>query len=172
MLSLSNSDGLPGALADCRILDLTEGALSLCGKLLADLGADVIKIEKPGGDDTRNIGPFYQDIAHPEKSLFWWAYNVNKRGITLNLETAEGREIFSRLVASADFVIESFSPGHLDDLGLGYAALSALNPRIILMSITPFGQTGPKARNPWSDLTAWASCGAASIKCAWARARQ
>ena len=160
---MNGAEAPTGALTGCRVLDLTEGPLSLCGKLLADFGADVIKIEPPGGDESRRIGPFHGDDPHPEKSLFWWAYNVNKRGITLDLATSEGRELFRPLVRSADFVIESFRPGHLHELGLGYEALAALNPRLILMSISPFGQDGPKSRNPWSDLTAWASCGAAYI---------
>src|SRR4030088_2576509 len=107
-MNMANGDR--GALSPYRILDLTEGALCLCGKLLADLGADVIRVEKPGGDVSRTIGPFYKDIPHPEKSLFWWAYNVNKRGITLNLETPEGQDVFKKLVQSADFVLESFPP--------------------------------------------------------------
>jgi crotonobetainyl-CoA:carnitine CoA-transferase CaiB-like acyl-CoA transferase len=82
-----------GMLASYRVLDLTDEKGLMCSKLLGDLGADVIKIEKPGGDPTRNIDPFYQDEIHPEKSLFWFAYNTNKRGITLDIETGEGREI-------------------------------------------------------------------------------
>jgi crotonobetainyl-CoA:carnitine CoA-transferase CaiB-like acyl-CoA transferase len=160
-MNMANGDR--GALSPYRILDLTEGALCLCGKLLADLGADVIKVEKPGGDVSRTIGPFYKDIPHPEKSLFWWAYNVNKRGITLNLEAPEGQDVFKKLVQSADFVLESFPPGYLSGLGLGYEVLAAINPGIIVASITPYGQTGPKANHPWCDLTAWASCGAAYI---------
>ena len=97
------------------------------------------------------------------RSLFWWAFNVNKRGITLNLDAPEGREIFLKLARSADFVIESFSPGFLQRRGVGYDALAAVNPAVIVASITPYGQTGPKANYPWSDLTAWASCGAAYI---------
>ena len=153
----------PGALSPYRVLDLTEGTLSLCGKLLADLGADVIKIEKPGGDDARSTGPFYGEVPDRSRSLFWWAFNVNKRGITLNLDAPEGREIFLKLSQSADFVIESFSPGFLQRRGVGYDALAAVNPAVIVASITPYGQTGPKANYPWSDLTAWASCGAAYI---------
>jgi len=153
----------PGALSPYRVLDLTEGTLSLCGKLLADLGADVIKIEKPGGDDARSTGPFYNDVPDRSNSLFWWAYNVNKRGITLDLSVPRGREVFLELSRSADFVIESFPTGFLERIGLGYDALAALNPAVIVASITPYGQTGPKADHPWSDLTAWASCGAAYI---------
>ncbi|MFQ5827297.1 MAG: CaiB/BaiF CoA transferase family protein, partial [Dehalococcoidia bacterium] len=126
-----------------RALDLTDERGYFCGKVLADLGADVIKIEPPGGDPSRNIGPFYHDIPEPEKSLFWFAYNQGKRGITLNLEAGEGREIFRRLAPEADLVIESFAPGYMDGLGLGYPDLREINPAIIVTSITPFGQGGP-----------------------------
>ena len=100
-----------------RVLDLTDGKGCLAGKMLADLGADVIKIERPSGDPARNIGPFYHNIPSPENSLYWFAYNTNKKGITLNIETKDGQQIFKSLVRSADIVIESFSPGYMDDLG-------------------------------------------------------
>lgn len=132
-----------GLLAPYRVLDLTNEKGYLCGRLLAELGADVIKVEPPGGDSGRRIGPFYRDVPNPEHSLFFWAYNLNKRGITLNLESMDGRELFRRLVAKADFVLESFPPGYLDSLGLGYAHLSEVNPGIVLTSISAFGQTGP-----------------------------
>ena len=111
-------------LSHCRALDLTDDKGFLCGKILADLGADVIKVERPGGDASRIIGPFYKDIPDPEKSLYWFGFNNNKRGITLNLESARGKELFSKLAAGADFVIESFMPGYLDGLDLGYTSLS------------------------------------------------
>lgn len=139
-----------------RALDLTDEKGFLCGKILADLGADVIKIEKPGGDYSRNIGPFFHDIYDPEKSLYWFAYNVNKRGITLDIETTDGREIFQRLVKTADFVIESFPVGYLDNIGLGYSQLNQVNPRIIMTSITPFGQTGPYKDYQSSDIVSMA----------------
>ena len=91
-----------------RVLDLTGAEGFLCGKILADLGAEVIKVERPGGDPSRRQGPFYHDIPHPEKSLYWFAYNLNKKGITLDIEAADGKDIFRKLVAGADFVIESF----------------------------------------------------------------
>jgi len=152
-----------GLLSNYRILDLTDYKGIYCAKVLADLGADVIKIEKPGGDATRNIGPFYKDIPHPEKSIFWWAYNTSKRGITLNIETADGKEIFRRLVKNADAVVESFSPGYLDRLGLGYAALCELNPGIIMTSISPFGQTGPYKDWKADDLVGWSMAGQAYV---------
>jgi benzylsuccinate CoA-transferase BbsE subunit/naphthyl-2-methylsuccinate CoA transferase subunit len=152
-----------GLLSDYRILDLTDHKGIYCAKVLADLGADVIKIEKPGGDATRNIGPFYKDIPHPEKSIYWWAYNTSKRGITLNIETADGKEIFQRLVKTADVVVESFSPGYMDSLGLGYPALSEINPGIIMTSISPFGQTGPYKDWKADDLVGWAMAGQAYV---------
>jgi crotonobetainyl-CoA:carnitine CoA-transferase CaiB-like acyl-CoA transferase len=139
-------------LAGYRVLDLSDEKGLLCGKLLGELGADVIKIEPPGGDPARNIGPFYKDNPHPEKSLFWFFTNLYKRGITLNLETSDGREILKRLVETADFVVESFEPGYMEGLGLGYSALEQINPRIIMTSITPFGQTGPYAHYKTTDI--------------------
>jgi crotonobetainyl-CoA:carnitine CoA-transferase CaiB-like acyl-CoA transferase len=139
-------------LSGYRALDLTDEKGVFCGKVLADMGVDTIKIEKPGGDPMRRIPPFYHDIADPEKSLYWFAYNSNKRGITLNLETARGQELFKKLVKTADFVVESFSPGYLAKLGLDYENLAKINPRMIMTSITPFGQSGPYANLKASDL--------------------
>ena len=148
----------PAALKSYRILDLTEYGCLIGPRTLADLGADVIKIEPPGGSRSR-IGPYYKDIPDREKSLFWFAYCMNKRGITLDLETADGQSIFKRLVKTADAVVESFTPGYLSSLGLGYKDLARIKPDIIMTSITPFGQTGPKAHYQGCDLTAWASGG-------------
>ena len=147
-------------LKDCRVLDFSNEIGFLCGKILGDFGADVIKVEPPGGDPSRNIGPFYQDIPHPEKSLYWFAYNNNKRGITLNIETNDGRELLKRLIKKADIVIESFAPGHLDELGIGYSGLSQINKGVILTSITPFGQVGPYSNYKASDIgiTAMSGC--------------
>jgi len=150
-------------LSSYRVLDLTDDKGFLCGKILADLGADVIKIESPRGDPARNIGPFFHDIPHPEKSLYWLAFNAGKRGITLNIETSDGREIFKHLVKKADFVIESYSPGYMDSLGLGYQNLSRINPRLILTSISPFGQTGPYKDFKAPDIVAVAMSGYVSI---------
>jgi crotonobetainyl-CoA:carnitine CoA-transferase CaiB-like acyl-CoA transferase len=136
-----------------RVLDLTDEKGFLCGKILADLGAEVIKVEKPGGDPCRNIQPFYRDIPHSEKSLYWFAYNLHKKGITLDIKTADGKDIFKKLVRGADFVIESFPVGYLESLGLGYPALQEVRPSIIMTSITPFGQQGPYKDYQASDLT-------------------
>jgi len=126
-----------------RVLDLTDDKGFYCGQLLGSLGAEVIKIERPGGDASRNIGPFFGNIPDTEKSLFWMAFNNCKKGITLNIDTADGREIFKELVRKSDVVVESFRPGYMDELGLGYAEMEKLNPRLILTSISPFGQSGP-----------------------------
>jgi crotonobetainyl-CoA:carnitine CoA-transferase CaiB-like acyl-CoA transferase len=146
-----------------RVLDLTSGGAMLCGQILADLGADVIAIEPPGGSPTRRIGPFAGDVAHPEGSLWWWAYARNKRSVQLDLSAEGGRERFAELAAGADFVIESFAPGHLDALGLGYAALSERNASLIMVSITPFGQDGPKAHWAANDLTIMAAAGVTAL---------
>src|SRR5512139_2771760 len=110
------------SLSPYRVLDMTEGGCMLGGRMLGDLGADVIKIEPPGGSRSR-IAPFYKDIRDPNKSLFWWAYNVNKRGITLDISQPEVQGLFKLLVKTADIVMESFEPGYLGKLGLGYQDL-------------------------------------------------
>jgi crotonobetainyl-CoA:carnitine CoA-transferase CaiB-like acyl-CoA transferase len=156
---MTPQQGTASLLKPYRALDLTEGGYLIAGKTLGDLGADVIKIEPPGGSPSRNIGPFYGNTPDPEKSLFWFAYNANKRSITLDIETAGGQKVFRELVKTADFVLESFEPGHMEKLGLGYKILCEINPRIIMTSITPFGQTGPYAHYKASDLTTWAMGG-------------
>ncbi len=130
-------------LSGYRALDLADEKGMMCGKILADLGMEVIKVEPPGGDPARNIGPFYQNDPDPEKSLFWFALNMNKKGITLNLHSEDGRQIFKQLIQKVDLIIESFPAGFLGGLGLSYADLSEINSQIILTSITGFGQTGP-----------------------------
>ncbi|OGO24170.1 MAG: hypothetical protein A2144_14710 [Chloroflexi bacterium RBG_16_50_9] len=126
-----------------RILDLTDDKAYICGRALSDFGAEVIKIEKPGGDPGRFKGTFYKDVKDPEKNLTWFAFNANKKSITLDIESSRGQEIFKKLVKTADVVLESFAPGYLDKLGLGYKALNKINAKIIMTSITGFGQEGP-----------------------------
>ena len=142
-----------------RVLDLTTERGLLCGQILADLGADVIKIEPPGGSPARKLGPFYQDQEDAENSLYWWAYNRNKRGVTLDITRSEGQDILRRLAQGAKFLIESDNPGTLAKYGLSYDELAADNPGLIYVSITPFGQDGPKASYADSDLIILASSG-------------
>jgi benzylsuccinate CoA-transferase BbsE subunit len=132
-----------GALAGLRVLDLTDLKGHLCARLLADMGADVMKVEPPGGDAARRIGPFVDDRPHRDRSLFFWFYNLNKRSITLDLGHAEGAALMRRLAEGADVVIESFKPGEMARMGFGWEALHALNPALVLCSIAPFGQSGP-----------------------------
>jgi crotonobetainyl-CoA:carnitine CoA-transferase CaiB-like acyl-CoA transferase len=160
---MSTSNQREGLLAPYRVLDLTDELGFLCGKVLGDLGADVIKIERPGGDPARRLGPFFKDERDPEKSLYWFGFNNNKRGITLNLESSKGRKLFSQLAAKADFVIESFTPGYLDKLEIGYSALRRRNPKLVFTSITPFGQTGPYSKFHASDIEIMALSGCMSL---------
>lgn len=162
-MEMADKENRTGLLSPFRVLDLADELGFLCGKILGDLGADVVKIERPGGDPARMIGPFYKDQVHPEKSLYWLGFNSNKRGITLNLESERGKELFTRLVARAEFVVESFTPGHLERLGLGYDALSRISPGLVLTSITPFGQTGPYSRYRASDIEIMAMSGCMSL---------
>ncbi|HKV53405.1 MAG TPA: CoA transferase [Candidatus Binataceae bacterium] len=146
-------------LSHCKVLDLTTERGMLCGQIFGDLGADVIKVEPIGGSPVRRLAPFFGDQPGPERSVYWWAYNRNKRGMTLDLERDEGRNILRELAKKADFILESENPGALARLGLGYRDLSALNPALVMVSITPFGQEGPKASYADSDLIIMAAGG-------------
>jgi len=150
-------------LEKCRVLDFSNESGFLCGKIFGDLGADVIKIEKPGGDPSRNLGTFYKDEPDPEKNLYWFAYNHNKRGITLNIETRTGADIFKALIATADILIETFPPGFLASLGLDYEDLAKINPKLVMTSITPFGRTGPYKDYKAADLVTMAMSGFMSL---------
>ncbi len=156
---MSDVQTLPGPLAGLRILELADESGQFCGKLLGDLGADVIKIEPPGGEPSRHLGPFLDDLPHPERSLSFWYYNTSKRGITLDLETADGRQLFGRLAAVSDVILETFRPGFLASLGLDYEALGMQNPGLIMCALTPFGQTGPWRDYLSSDLLHMAAGG-------------
>jgi len=141
------------ALEGVRILDLSEGiAGPYCTRLLGGYGAEVIKVEKPGeGDESRKVGPFPKDIPHPERSALFLHLNINKKGITLNLEAAAGRKILRQLVKSVDILVEGFKPGQMSDWGLDYESLEEINPGLVMTSITPFGQTGPYRNYRWSS---------------------
>jgi crotonobetainyl-CoA:carnitine CoA-transferase CaiB-like acyl-CoA transferase len=160
----AGAPGAGGILAPFRVLDMSDQHGWMCGRILADLGADVVKVEPPGGDPGRRLDLFYyHDQPDPEKSLDWFTSNANKRGVTLSIETARGQELFRRLARQADVVIESYRPGYLDAQRLGYRALREVNPRLIVTSITPFGQTGPYAHHRGADLVAMAASGLMSL---------
>ena len=148
-----------GMLSPYRVLDLTDARGLLSGKILADLGADVIQVEPPDGHDARRIGPFYKDAVNADNSLYWWAYAANKRSITLDIRKKDGQALLKRLVKSADFLFESDAPGTLSALGLGYDELATINPALIYLSITPFGQDGPYADYKATDLIGMAISG-------------
>jgi len=135
-----------------------------CGKLLADLGAEVVKIEKPGvGDRARSYGPFPQDTSHPEKSGLFLYLNTNKLGVTLNVRNAKGAGIFRELVKWADVVVENQALADVEELGFGWEKLRSLNPRLVMTSITPFGQTGPYRDYRACDLNVFHSSGLAFV---------
>ena len=152
---------MPGIISEVRVLELTNAPSgAFCAKLLADQGADTIKVEPPGwGDQARHEPPFIGDEPHPDRSTAFLAFNTNKRGITLDVEQKAGRDLFLRLAEGSDVVIESYMPGRLDELGIGYQALKSVNAAVILLSITYFGQSGPYAGFKGDDLVAQAMGG-------------
>lgn len=146
----------PGALAGIRVLDLSGQMGNYCGKLFAELGADVVLVEPSGGSPLREMPPFAGDQPDIERSLTFYANNTSKRGIQLDLDTPAGQEILRDLASDAVLVIETGPPGRMTTRGLDYQALSARNPALVVTSITPFGQTGPYASYPADDLTCMA----------------
>jgi crotonobetainyl-CoA:carnitine CoA-transferase CaiB-like acyl-CoA transferase len=147
-------------LSPYRVLDLSDHRGIFCSFLLAELGADVVCVEPPGGSAARSQGPFAGDVRGPECSLFWWAYARNKRSVVLDSESPGERDALLRLIESADVLVESRTPGEMERLGLGFEDLALLNPALVYVSVTPFGQTGPKADWAASDLTVFAASGA------------
>jgi len=155
-----------GALSGITVLEIGElVSAPYCGKLFADYGAEVVKIEPPAGDGARRWGPFPGDIADLEKSGLFFFLNTNKRGVTLDLTQARGRELLRAMAARADAVVENLRPGTLAAWGLDYPALASINPNLVLISITPFGQTGPYAAWDGTDLNAYHLSGASSRYC-------
>jgi len=150
---------LEGFLPKYRVLDLADEKGAYCSKLLGDLGAEVIKVEPPCGDKTRFRGPFFKNEVHPEKSLFFLYFNTSKGSITLNLEDNVGQEIFKRLLVKADVVVESFPVGYLAGLGLDYPRLKKVNPKLVMASITPYGQIGPLSGYKAEDINVMAMSG-------------
>ena len=142
-----------GLLPGVRVLDVGQGISGpYCAKILAQMGAEVIKVESSAGDPARRMGPFPGDIPHSEKSGLFLALNANKFGVTLDMASPGGAESFRKLSATADIIIENPPPASLEDLGLGYESLKTGNPGLILTSITPFGNRGPYKDFKATDL--------------------
>ena len=150
---------MSGPLADLRVVELCSERGAWAGKLLADMRADVVKVEPPGGEITRTYPPFLDDEPGPERSLYFWHYNTSKRGVTLDLESDAGRDAFRRLAARADILLEDRDPGVMAALGLDFPDLQPSNERLIYVSITPFGRNAPRANEPANDLTILAGGG-------------
>lgn len=150
-----------GVLSGIRVLDMADEYGVYCTKLMAQMGAEVIKVEPLDGDSTRRIGPFAQDDSKSlEKSLFHAFYNEGKKSITLDYARPEGREVFLRLVRQADVLVETFEPGRMKELGLDYPVLKEVNPKLVMCSITPFGQEGPYSHyRASSDMVPFAMTG-------------
>jgi benzylsuccinate CoA-transferase BbsE subunit len=148
-----------GTLHGLRVLDLTGESGFLAGMLLAELGADVVKVEPPAGDPARRRPPFWGGVADPERSILWIALNGSKRSLTLDIDRPAGRDLLLRLAERTDVVLETGAPGALAARGLGWDVLHGRNPRLILCSLTPFGQSGPRAAWRGSDLTVVAMSG-------------
>lgn len=143
-----------GALSDLKVIELGNlVSAPFCAKFLASFGAEVIKVEKPGtGDDARKLGPFLQDMPHTERSGLFLYLNTDKMGITLNLETKTGLSIFRDLIKDTDILVENNPPREMQRLGLDYDALKSINSKLIMTSITPFGNSGPYRDYKATDL--------------------
>ena len=148
-----------GALDGIKIIELSSDGTAFAGKLLADMGADVIVVEPPGGSAQRRYGPFLDDVVGPERSLHWWHYNTSKRSVVLDLNDEIGQDQFRSLVAEAGVVLEGEAPGRLEALGIDYEELRAGRPDLVHCSITPFGRTGPRCDEQMTDLTMLAGGG-------------
>ncbi len=143
-----------GFVSDLRVLDISQGVAGpFASKLLADQGAEVIKVEPPNGDYSRRRGPFASDTPDIEQSLTFAFFNTGKKSVTLDIHAPTGVEFVREMARRSDVLIEDLLPGEMSALGLGYEELSALNPRLIVVSITPFGQTGPYRDFAWEDIT-------------------
>jgi CoA:oxalate CoA-transferase len=158
---LQEDAGLKGFLTDVTVIELGEHiSASACTKTMAALGARVIKIELPAiGDPARRMGPFPNDEPHSEKSGLFLYLNTGKKGVTLDLSTAEGKNIFCAMVKKADILVEDLGPGVMEKFGLGYKELSNISPGIVFTSITPFGENGPKEHYKWDDIVLEAASG-------------
>jgi benzylsuccinate CoA-transferase BbsE subunit len=150
----------PGALSNLFVIELGDEGTQICGKQFADMGATVIKVEPPQGAGARHRGPYKDGVADPNASIYFWAHNTSKDSVTLDLADPGDRARLLELVRTADVVLEDFEPGTLNDLGLGYRAMATVNQRVIVTSVTPFGQDGPRSHWKGGDIVAMATGGA------------
>ena len=165
-MSQTTAAARTGALANVKVVEFGQMVSApYCAKLFSDYGADVIKVEAPEGDVARRIGPFPKDEPHPEKSGLYFINNTNKRGITCDVRTDEGRRLFLRLLAWADVLIENYLPQQMRAWQLDYATLKEINPQLVVISLTPYGQTGPYSEWNGYDLNAYHLTGASSRYC-------
>ena len=158
-MSAADRAGMTAALDGIRVVELSSELGAFAGKLLADMGADVVCVEPPGGSPMRSYEPFQGDVPDTERSLYWWHYNTSKRGITLDLEATSGRDCLRRLVDTADVLLECEPPGRLKELGFDHAALTAAHSELITVSISPFGPQGVGRDDLATDLTLLAEGG-------------
>ncbi len=152
-------DGSSGALEGVRVVELASEHGALAGKILADLGAEVIVVEPPGGHASRRFGPFLDDVPGAERSLWWWYYNTGKLGVALDLHDTSGSDLLRSLIAASDIVLEGEPPGQLAELGLDFESFEPERPELVWVSITPFGRSSPRSREPITDLTLQADAG-------------
>ena len=150
---------MSGPLEGLRVIELASESAAFAGKMLGDLGADVVVVEPPGGHATRGYEPFVDDVVDPEGSLWWWHYNTSKRGVTLDLDDPPDLAVFRALVREADILLEAEHPDRLNGLGIDFPDLSPDTPGLIMVSVTPYGRQGPKSELPATDLTVLADGG-------------
>lgn len=147
------------ALEGLRIIEFCDEIGSYCGRLLADLGAEVIKVEPPGGGIERHTPPFYGDAGNPDTSIAFWVHNTSKKSVTVDLDSAEGQALAKGLVLTADAVLDDYPPGYLAERGLGYGVLSAAKQSLVYTAMTGFGQSGPHANYAYLDIVGQAMGG-------------
>jgi crotonobetainyl-CoA:carnitine CoA-transferase CaiB-like acyl-CoA transferase len=152
---------LTGALDGIRVVEIASTWAAWGGRALAEMGADVVVVEPPGGHHTRTLGPFAGDRTHPDRSLWWWYYNASKRSVVIDLDDPAGRDRFRRLVDGADIVLEGEPPGRLAAGGIDHVDLRAEQPELIWTSVTSHGRASPRSQEPWTDLTMIAASGVA-----------
>ena len=159
MTEAKSGEQAAGALHGVRVVELAREPIAWAGKLLADMGADVILVEPPGGDPSRDYPPFLDDEPGEDRSLYWWHYHTSKRSVVVDLDTAAGRERFRALMATADVLLEAEPRHRLGALGVDYEDLNAGRPELVHVAVTPYGRNDPKSDLPFTDLTIMAASG-------------